>query len=51
LPDTNFGLFRHGQTDWNVNFLLQGVTDIPMNETGIEQVKLAAKAMQKMIGI
>lgn len=47
MPDTNFGLFRHGQTDWNVNFLLQGVTDIPMNETGIEQVKLAAKAMQK----
>jgi broad specificity phosphatase PhoE len=47
LPNTNFGLFRHGQTNWNINFLLQGVTDIPMNETGIEQVKLAAKAMRK----
>jgi broad specificity phosphatase PhoE len=47
LPDTNFGLFRHGQTDWNINFLLQGVTDIPMNETGVEQVKLAAKAMRR----
>lgn len=47
MPDTNFGLFRHGQTDWNINFLLQGVTDIPMNETGVEQVKLAAKAMRR----
>ncbi|MFY9304220.1 MAG: histidine phosphatase family protein [Rhodoluna sp.] len=47
MPETNFGLFRHGQTDWNISFLLQGVTDIPMNETGIEQVKLAAKALRK----
>lgn len=47
MPETNFGLFRHGQTDWNINFLLQGVTDIPMNQTGIEQVKLAAKAIRK----
>jgi broad specificity phosphatase PhoE len=47
LPETHFGLLRHGQTDWNINFLLQGVTDIPMNQTGIEQVRLAAKAIQR----
>jgi uncharacterized phosphatase len=47
LPDTHFGLLRHGQTDWNINFLLQGVTDIPMNQTGVEQVKLAAKAINR----
>jgi broad specificity phosphatase PhoE len=47
LPETLFGLFRHGQTDWNINFLLQGVTDIPMNQTGIDQVKLAAQAIRR----
>lgn len=47
MPETLFGLFRHGQTDWNINFLLQGVTDIPMNQTGIEQVKLAAQAIKR----
>ena len=46
MTDTQLGLFRHGQTDWNINFLLQGVTDVPMNETGIEQIKLAAKAIK-----
>jgi uncharacterized phosphatase len=46
LTETQFGLLRHGQTDWNINFLLQGVTDIPMNDTGIEQVRLAAQALQ-----
>ena len=46
MTNTLLGLFRHGQTDWNINFLLQGVTDIPMNETGIEQVKLAARAIK-----
>jgi broad specificity phosphatase PhoE len=46
LTETQFGLFRHGQTDWNINFLLQGVTDIPMNETGFAQVKLAAQAIE-----
>ncbi len=46
MTETQFGLFRHGQTDWNINFLLQGVTDIPMNETGFAQVKLAAQAIE-----
>ena len=47
MTNTHIGLFRHGQTDWNINFLLQGVTDIPMNETGVEQVRAAAKAINR----
>lgn len=47
MLETHFGLLRHGQTDWNINFLLQGVTDIPMNQTGIEQVRLAASAIRR----
>ncbi|MFM7014408.1 MAG: histidine phosphatase family protein [Actinomycetota bacterium] len=47
MTETQLGLFRHGQTDWNIDFLLQGTTDIPMNQTGIAQVELAATAIDK----
>ncbi len=34
---TQLCLVRHGETDWNYRGLVQGSTDIPLNEKGYEQ--------------
>ena len=41
----NIIVVRHGQTDWNFKDLLQGRTDIELNETGETQAQETAKKL------
>lgn len=43
MSGTVLGLFRHGQTDWNLDLRLQGTAEIPLNSHGAEQVRSATK--------
>ncbi|MDQ0271361.1 histidine phosphatase family protein [Cytobacillus purgationiresistens] len=39
------GFVRHGITEWNVLRKAQGLSDIPLNETGIQQARAIARRL------
>ncbi len=43
---TTLTLVRHGETDWNARRLIQGSTDIPLNDTGRQQARDAARRLR-----
>lgn len=45
---TDLYLIRHGETDSNVNGLLHGFTDVPLNATGRRQAELIAQRVSEM---
>ena len=47
IPLIPFVFIRHGQTDWNLKNMLQGHTDIPLNETGHAQAQNAVSILSE----
>lgn len=43
---TTICIVRHGQTDWNLQHILQGQEDIPLNETGKIQAQQSANFLK-----
>lgn len=41
-------IVRHGSTNWNDKGMLQGLSDIPINETGIKQVSITKDKLKNI---
>jgi broad specificity phosphatase PhoE len=48
LPHTPFYFLRHGETDWNRRRVMQGHTDIALNDVGIRQAQGVAPAVAQL---
>lgn len=44
----NLYLVRHGETDYNVNHIIQGIIDKELNENGIQQAKNLKNKIDKI---
>ena len=43
---TDFTLVRHGETSYNKEKIVQGWSQVPLNETGIQQAKATAAVLK-----
>lgn len=43
-----FYFIRHGKTDWNDRQLCQGQTDVPLNQSGVDEIKAFCPLIQKL---
>lgn len=48
LTPTTFYFLRHGETDWNRNRLIQGQTDVPLNDLGLSQAESVRAAVEAL---
>lgn len=46
--NSNFFLMRHGETDTNRNHIWQGSQDIPLNDAGREQARIASEIVREI---
>ncbi len=46
---TTLTLVRHGETDWNAAHRIQGSTDIPLNDVGRGQARVAATTLEEQL--
>ncbi|MFD6676402.1 histidine phosphatase family protein [Rhodococcus zopfii] len=46
---TRLALVRHGRTDWNRRGLLQGSTDVPLDEVGRGQARAVARVLETAV--
>lgn len=45
IPSQRFYFLRHGETDWNRRGVMQGHTDVPLNDIGEQQARSVAAAV------
>jgi len=48
---TDLYFIRHGETASNINGLLHGLTDVPLNELGLRQAELIAERLLELPGL